>query len=170
MRNAELTNYGKALQKRIELAQRLTSELRRVPTQKELGPMPTPSSSDIYDAKNYRYGSRENFQPPNDLAKVSRSLPDKDMIQAAKTRAEASKANNNGLVGVYFRSGKWEARFTYTCPDGENTKGYTSRHECIWDAVAAREMYVRRHYGSHRPWLFCDKKAVEQWETQKHAS
>ena len=170
MKRTELTEYGQALRQRIELAERLTRELRRVPTQEELGPMPIPAPSDVYDAKYYRHGSRENFGPPNDMAKESRTIPDTDMILAARTRAEASKAANNGLVGVYFRSGKWEARFTYTCPDGINTKGYTSRHECIWDAIAAREMYVRRHYGSHRPWLFCDKKAVEQWEAQKDAS
>ena len=168
-----LSDYGKALRDRIEMAERMTRELRRVPTQAELGPMPTPNSSDIYDAKDYRHGSRDNFGPLK--AEVAIEAPPRSSYSEAKTRnarirAEASRAANNGLIGVYFRGGKWEARYTYTSPDHDNVKGYTSRHDCIWDAVAAREMYVRRHYGSQRPWLFCDKAAVEKWEAQKDAS
>jgi len=168
-----LSDYGKALRNRIELAERMTRELRRVPTQEELGPMPTPSVADIYDAKDYAYGSKENFGPLKAevvmVAPPSTSYSETN-TRNARLRAEASKAANNGLVGVYFRNGKWEARYTYTNPNGGEVKGYTSRHECIWDAVSAREMYVRRHYGSQRPWLFCDKAAVEKWEAQKNAS
>ncbi|CAB5207129.1 hypothetical protein UFOVP184_32 [uncultured Caudovirales phage] len=166
-----LTGYGKALRARIELAERLTRELRRVPTQEELGPMPVPGDEDLYDAQDYYHGSRENFEPlKGEVAKPQTKFTSDQIKDKSRQRAEASKVANNGLVGVYFRGGKWEARFTYTDPDGVNTKGYTSRHECLWDAVAAREMYVRRHYGSQRPWLFCDRATVEKWEAQKHAS
>ena len=167
-----LTDYGKAIRERIELAERLTRQLHRVPTQEELGPMPTPGVEDIYDAQNYRYGSKENFEPIRGAIEKPKMIFTTDMVkEKSRERAEASKAANNGLVGVYFRGGKWEARFTYTDPnDGKNTKGYTSRHQCLWDAIAAREQYVRRHYGSHRPWLFCDKAAVEKWEAQQDAS